>query len=587
MDHIHFSAYWNPSFEFDQLAPRGIKLWSRVLRDFANEPDEQQRFTLYGKITVTEGKWGFEPSEITDLNGIVQEQTLKETETHLYLYNTARIHEHPYIPKRLHVALIDAVLGEDQVNWDNPHVPTEFYNNVRKKKQRVRFWFRIKDIRPISLDEIGNLEGYYGDRGWEDFDDKNAVSPRKVRQKKKRDYFNPREVEKRNIRGWYELDLVSAISPKREQLEPGLFRSPAIMDLYAKALRYADSKIPVLILGERGTGKTVLAKFIRNVYVERNSPEKIGTKDWPQVACGEFKANPQLAQAQLLGYNKGAYTGATGSSEGLLKQADQDCIFMDEIANLPKETQRLLIKAIEEKEFQPLGSQKRIRSDFRLISATNQSIDDLESALDPDFMDRITYVVLKMPPLRDLLEEDLRMLWRHEYSRARHDFYAGREPDRSLGSTEEDDLIGELLEHTLPGNFRDLTRVAVEVLGVLNDSRATFSARKAVQEALGWRSKATVVPSHSDAAHVQQHQDPVLTFVYEHISKADNGGTLLKEINKFYRAWAEENGCKPMSSALLKKAIEKQLDIKSKHRKEGQFLPGVLLTITSDDSVTK
>ena len=167
--------------------------------------------------------------------------------------------------------------SEAEVDPTDHHVPVEFYQHIKAKGLPVPFWFRLKDIRRIPIGEFENLEGHYRNKGgWLPFDKKDGLSPLLVRELDERAWFNPRNPEGR--KGWYELDLVSAMSPEREQLEPGLFRSPGIIDLYARALRYAGSKFPALILGERGTGKTVLAKFIREVYVESNSREKIGRR---------------------------------------------------------------------------------------------------------------------------------------------------------------------------------------------------------------------------------------------------------------------------------------------------------------------
>ena len=312
-DDEHFSSYWNPSHEFDSLAPHGIKLWSRVLRDVSGEPSSE-RFTLYGKISVTK-KWGFGPSEIVAINRRVDERKRNRKDTHLYLYNTAGIDKHPHIPASLHVGLVDAVLSEAEVDPTDHHVPVEFYQHIKAKGLPVPFWFRLKDIRRIPIGEFENLEGHYRNKGgWLPFDKKDGLSPLLVRELDERAWFNPRNPEGR--KGWYELDLVLAMSPEREQLEPGLFRSPGIIDLYARALRYAGSKFPALILGKEARGRPSSRNSLEKFTFESNSREKIGREDWPQFACGEFRVNPQLAQARRFGYKKGAFTGATESTKG-------------------------------------------------------------------------------------------------------------------------------------------------------------------------------------------------------------------------------------------------------------------------------
>lgn len=120
--------------------------------------------------------------------------------------------------------------------------------------------------------------------------------------------------------------------------------------------------MPVLIVGERGTGKTTLASWIR-----LHSPYRRQEQDthWPAVACGQY--SPETMRAELFGYRKAAFTGAVSDRNGLLDAAHRDTLFLDEIGDISRELQRLLIKALEEKRYFRLGDDQARQSNFRLI----------------------------------------------------------------------------------------------------------------------------------------------------------------------------------------------------------------------------
>ncbi|MGO9570462.1 MAG: sigma 54-interacting transcriptional regulator [Desulfomonilaceae bacterium] len=655
---IHFSAYWNPTVEFDPTAPKGMKLWAKVLERFSKDP--KQRYTLYGKVSQTPGKLGIDLKEIPTLNTQIEDQN-RDGETHIYLFNTAHIEDHPYIVRSLHVGCVEAILDEKSISRFRDHIPTEFYDSVTEKGYPVPVWFKITDLREIPLSQFDNLLAYYPASGkWAKFDQENDLSPLKVREKQPQIWF--KTVPKPD-KPWYKLVMLSSVSGKREPLEPGMFRSPVIRDVYTKSLKYMRYGDPILILGERGTGKTVLASFIRHNYLRliKKKPVEEIPSHWTQVPCGEF-LNPQLLKSELFGWKKGAHSEAKTDHPGLLKQADGDCIFFDEIHDLDKQVQRLLIKALEDKKFRPLLASSDEDSDFLLLAASNRTIPELKARLDDDFLDRIQDATLILPPLREL-EEDMLLLWQFEYEKAKAKITGGGEPRTPLSPMEEKAVVEILKREELPGNFRDLTRVAMRVMELLDDPKADFSPEKAVREALRGRPRgaepkgnlSVSIPSSSEesqlgssvlaasneksgaatnatrtvlqafltgkrlnevlpaevnvdvegllrdlrgyllanqsdskATHIQPRQTSAeRTFISEHLSRADTGGTLLKDIYKVYTAWAYGNSCRPVSDRSLKKAIEEEFHIKSKHRKEGQFLPGVLLKIMGDDSMRK
>jgi len=165
-------------------------------------------------------------------------------------------------------------------------------------------------------------------------------------------------------------------------------------------------------------------------------------------------------RAELFGYVRGAFTGAGQDRDGLLKTADGDTLFLDEIGDLARDTQRLLIRALEDGRFQPLGSQKWEESRFRLVAATNVPLPVLKKRLDADFFDRIAMVRLTTPPLR-LLRADLPALWEAVWARVLRE--SGATPPEGLDQA-DGAVLDFLRRHPLPGNLRDLYALAWRIL---------------------------------------------------------------------------------------------------------------------------
>ena len=259
--------------------------------------------------------------------------------------------------------------------------------------------------------------------------------------------------------------------------DPGRFRTERMQHLFIEARRFAGLKVPVLILGERGTGKTMLASWIR-----LHSPFRRKTQDahWPAVACGQYI--PETMRAELFGYKKGSFTGATSDREGLISAADGDTLFLDEVGDVSRDLQRLLIKAIEEKEYVPLGDDRPRKSDFRLLSATNIDSVELRRRLDPDFLDRISPLTLRLPPLREVRDE-LQWLWETVYLKATQRSGVDERQAR-LDAVLHRRIVTGLRQHPLPSNLRDLYRVAYRLLAARNDPHEPLAPADAVAYAL-------------------------------------------------------------------------------------------------------
>ncbi|WP_417783836.1 sigma-54-dependent transcriptional regulator [Terasakiella pusilla] len=243
---------------------------------------------------------------------------------------------------------------------------------------------------------------------------------------------------------------------------PSAVKSQALKEALETLRKWAPLRTPVLLLGERGTGKTTLANYLRAM-----SPfQKQQNEEWPSVVCGQFRTNPQLARSELFGHAKGAFTGANKKRIGLLEQADGDTIFFDEIADIDRDTQRLLIGAIEGRGFRPLGDAKLVRPNFRIVCATNRTVSELrKDCLDPDFYDRLAIFVLTVPPLRDCTE-DIPLVWSKVLTQSTNT--AALQPLGWERFSNHPHLLRQLMQHPLPGNFRDLQRVAFHLLAELN-----------------------------------------------------------------------------------------------------------------------
>src|SRR5262249_6813218 len=159
-----------------------------------------------------------------------------------------------------------------------------------------------------------------------------------------------------------------------------------------------------------------------------------------------------------------------------------DTLFLDEIGDISRDVQRLLIRALEEGYYHPLGSTKREKSSFRLITATNIDSEELTKRLDPDFFDRVRSLQLHVPPLRDL-PQDLPWLWQSTFEAAvRQSGVSISSP--SLEQRFHDAIVKRLVKHPLDGNLRDLNRIAVRLIARLYDKNEKLAPEDAIEYAL-------------------------------------------------------------------------------------------------------
>ena len=214
--------------------------------------------------------------------------------------------------------------------------------------------------------------------------------------------------------------------------------SERMKKIYRLVSKVALQRHPVLIMGESGTGKELVARAIHTHGPWRDKP-------FVPVDCGALA--PTLIESELFGHVKGAFTGAAQSRQGLLAAAGSGTVFLDEIGELSIELQSRLLRALQEHEIRPLGSNERIRFEARIIAATNQ---DLEAgmksgAFRKDLFFRLNVVSIKMPSLRDR-KEDIPALARHFLAR-----FVGKS-----AMEVSDEALGCFLRYDWPGNVREL-----------------------------------------------------------------------------------------------------------------------------------
>ncbi len=218
-------------------------------------------------------------------------------------------------------------------------------------------------------------------------------------------------------------------------------RSPAVRELAQRARQVAETDTPVLVLGETGTGKERLARAVHRWSARADGP-------FVTLNCAAIPAG--LLESELFGHVKGAFTGATRDRAGRFQMAHGGTLFLDEIGEMPVELQAKLLRALQEKAFEPVGSDKTVRADVRILAATH--VDLLQAIAQRRFREdlyyRLSVFPLRLPPLRERLE-DLPLLCAFLLEEQ-----ARRTGRRGMRVTTEG--IARLAAYDWPGNIREL-----------------------------------------------------------------------------------------------------------------------------------
>jgi DNA-binding NtrC family response regulator len=264
-------------------------------------------------------------------------------------------------------------------------------------------------------------------------------------------------------------------------------KSADMSRLIRLAERAAKSNIPVLIEGESGVGKEVLARAIQGSSDRKGKP-------FVTVNCGAIPEN--LIESTLFGHEKGAFTGATERHLGKFVEASGGTLFLDEIGELPLDAQVKLLRAIQEGEVDPVGGKKSVRVDIRLISATNKSLLDLvkEGRFREDLYYRLNVFPMTLPPLR-ARREDIADLVRAFLAR-----FAAEEGKRVRGLSAE--ALSLLVRYDWPGNVRQLENAVFRAVVLADGDELTVAEFPQIAAQVeGFDVRIPAAPTLSEAAN--------------------------------------------------------------------------------------
>jgi DNA-binding NtrC family response regulator len=256
--------------------------------------------------------------------------------------------------------------------------------------------------------------------------------------------------------------------------EDTIFRSPRMVELVRIAERLAATTLPILITGETGTGKEVMARMIHD--------RSLASKG-PFVAFNCSAMPRELVESQLFGHRRGAFTGALDSFPGVIRAADRGTLFLDEIGDLEPATQPKLLRFLESGEIHPVGDLRPQKVPVRIIAATNADLRDLaaQGRFRSDLFYRIGVARLEMPPLRERKDEipALASLFLTRFARE-----CGRANLR-LG----DELMAALLLYDWPGNIRQLANEIRRAAAMAADGQTLTAADLSAEVAERWNTR--------------------------------------------------------------------------------------------------
>jgi len=220
--------------------------------------------------------------------------------------------------------------------------------------------------------------------------------------------------------------------------------SSGMREIYSMIERVAPTKSNVLIAGESGTGKELVAKALHENCPRRDEP-------FITVNCGAMPG--ELLESELFGHKKGAFTGAVANQRGLFEMADGGSIFLDEIGEMPLPLQVKLLRVLQDKEFRRVGETENIKTDVRIIAATNRELDEdvRQRRFRGDLYYRLNVIKITLPPLRER-KEDIQSLVRHFLEKY------NRELGRNIKKVSAD-ALSILSRYDFPGNVRELENI--------------------------------------------------------------------------------------------------------------------------------
>ena len=290
------------------------------------------------------------------------------------------------------------------------------------------------------------------------------------------------------------VGVVTARPGEFSEVAPGLFGGRLLREAIEPLVRAARSDLPVVLQGETGTGKEVVARALHG----------FSGRPGPLIAVNCAALPEGLAEAELFGYRRGAFTGADRASAGLFRSAERGTLLLDEVSDLPLGVQAKLLRVLEQREVQPLGEVRPAPIDVRLVVAGQQSLSKAveEGRFRADLLARVEGVTVELPPLRDRREDVLPL-----FTRLVAELGPGRVP------AVESDFVERLCAHDWPFNVRELVLLIRRLL-VLHPDEPALRAEHLPDRMLAVRPSATGAAAPSKKApsapsHARPDPDPV------------------------------------------------------------------------------
>jgi DNA-binding NtrC family response regulator len=228
------------------------------------------------------------------------------------------------------------------------------------------------------------------------------------------------------------------------------------MEVLAMAEQVANSRATVLVLGETGTGKELVAELIH-----RSSPR--ATKQLVRLNCAALSES--LLESELFGHERGAFTGAVGRREGRFEQADGGTLFLDEVSEIPMATQVKLLRVLQERAFERVGANETLHVDVRILAASNRDLKARIAAglFREDLYYRLNVVTLEIPPLRERASDitELATFFLRRYAEENHRAVDGM----------SDEALAALAAYGWPGNVRELENVIERAVVLCDGAR--------------------------------------------------------------------------------------------------------------------
>lgn len=268
-----------------------------------------------------------------------------------------------------------------------------------------------------------------------------------------------KEIEiKDEIINHYESEIMKFKDTLNQMDSSPVIRTSQMRNLYELAQHVSATSSTIIILGESGVGKEVLANWIH-----QNSPRR----DKPLIKVNCSAIPESLIEAELFGYEQGAFTGANRRKAGLFEMADKGTIFLDEIGELPLNMQSKLLRVLQEKEIQRVGGGKTMSIDVRIISATNRSLDKMisEGLFREDLYYRLNVIPFVMPPLRERSEE-IPILAAHFLNQ----FNRMYQRQVEIGPV----IVQRMMQYNWPGNVRELKNIIERLVVMSKDNQMSL-----------------------------------------------------------------------------------------------------------------